>query len=87
MAHVPTASAATAPNPRLGRVLREAGWIFCLAAGIYLLLVLATYNANDPSPFFSGSGDPIANKGGAAGAWLSSTLRSEERRVGKECRL
>ena len=74
MAHVPTASAASAPNPRLGRVLREAGWIFCLAAGIYLVLVLASYDANDPSPFFSRTGESVANKGGAAGAFLSSTL-------------
>jgi S-DNA-T family DNA segregation ATPase FtsK/SpoIIIE len=74
VAHVPTAPSATAPNPRLGRVLREAGWIVFLAAGIYLVLVLATFSANDPSPFFSGNGDPVANKGGAAGAWLSATL-------------
>ena len=75
MAHVPTANA-TAPNPRLGRVLREAGWIVFLAAGIYLVLVLATYSANDPGPFFSGNGDPLANKGGAAGAWRARSSSS-----------
>jgi S-DNA-T family DNA segregation ATPase FtsK/SpoIIIE len=63
-----------APNPRLGRVLREAGWIVFLALGIYLALVLATYSRNDPGPFFSGTGDPIANKGGALGAWLADAL-------------
>jgi DNA segregation ATPase FtsK/SpoIIIE, S-DNA-T family len=61
-------------SPRLGRVLREAGWIIFLAAGVYLLLVLATYQPDDPSPFFSGRGESIANKGGAAGAFLSGTL-------------
>jgi S-DNA-T family DNA segregation ATPase FtsK/SpoIIIE len=55
-------------------VLREAGWIIFLAAGIYLLLVLATYQRNDPGPFFSGTGSPIANKGGAMGAWLADAL-------------
>ena len=74
MAHVPTAPSASAPNPRLGRVLREAGWILFLAAGVYLALVLASFSLGDPSPFSSGSDAPIANRGGAAGAWISSTL-------------
>ena len=61
-------------SPRLGRVLREAGWIIFLAAGVYLLLVLATYQPDDPSPFFSGRGERVANKGGEVGAFLSGTL-------------
>ena len=63
-----------APNPRLGRVVREAGWIVFLAIGIYLALVLASYQRSDPGPFFSGTGDPIANQGGALGAWLADAL-------------
>jgi S-DNA-T family DNA segregation ATPase FtsK/SpoIIIE len=74
VAQVQTASASAASNPRLGRVLREAGWIVCLIAGVYLVLVLATYSATDPSPFYSGSGDPVANQGGPMGAWLAGTL-------------
>jgi DNA segregation ATPase FtsK/SpoIIIE, S-DNA-T family len=61
-------------SPRLGRVLREAGWILFLAVGIYLLLVLASYQREDPGPFFSGTGAPIANKGGPLGAWLADAL-------------
>jgi DNA segregation ATPase FtsK/SpoIIIE, S-DNA-T family len=63
-----------AANPRLGRVLREAGWILLLGVGVYLALVLATYQRSDPGPFFSGAGDAIANKGGVAGAWIAETL-------------
>ncbi len=55
-------------------MLREAGWILLLAAGSYLALVLASYHRGDPGPFFSGTGGPIANKGGIAGAWIAETL-------------
>jgi S-DNA-T family DNA segregation ATPase FtsK/SpoIIIE len=74
MANIPSTPAVAAPNPRLGRVLREAGWIVFLALGLYLMLVLATYSRNDPGPFFSGTGEAIANKGGAMGAWLADAL-------------
>jgi DNA segregation ATPase FtsK/SpoIIIE, S-DNA-T family len=65
---------AGAPNPRAGRVLREAGWIVLLAAGAYLALILASYARGDPGPFFSGTGAAIANKGGVAGAWIAEAL-------------
>ena len=37
-------------------------------------LILATYSRGDPGWSFSGSGAPIANKGGVAGAWLADLL-------------
>ncbi|HUP96352.1 MAG TPA: DNA translocase FtsK 4TM domain-containing protein [Usitatibacter sp.] len=61
-------------NPRIGRVLREAGWILLLGVGSWLALVLVSYDRGDPGPFFSGTGEPIANKGGVAGAWIAETL-------------
>ena len=61
------------PNPRLARVLREAGWILLLAAGIYLALALGTYHENDSGPFVS-TGAPIANRAGAVGAWIANGL-------------
>ena len=61
-------------DPRLARVLREAGWILLAAAGIYLALALATYDRGDPGPFFSGTGAPVANRAGALGAWLADGL-------------
>ncbi len=54
--------------------MREAGWILLLGAGIYLALILGTYQRSDPGPFFSGTGEAIANKGGVAGAWIAETL-------------
>ena len=61
-------------NPRLGRILREAGWIVLAAIGAYLALVLATYHREDPGPFYTGTGGAVANHGGVAGAWLSEAL-------------
>ncbi len=54
--------------------MREAGWILLLAAGAWLALILATYSSSDPGPSFSGSGAPIANKGGAVGAWFADAF-------------
>jgi S-DNA-T family DNA segregation ATPase FtsK/SpoIIIE len=55
-------------------MLREAAWLLLLAVALYLALALATYHRGDPGPFFSGTGEPIANKAGAAGAWLAEVL-------------
>jgi DNA segregation ATPase FtsK/SpoIIIE, S-DNA-T family len=55
-------------------VLREAGWLLLLAVALYLALALATYHRGDPGPFFSGGGGAVANKAGAAGAWIAETL-------------
>ena len=55
-------------------MLREAGWILLFGVGIYLALVLGSYHRSDPGPFFSGTGEPVANKGGVAGAWIAETL-------------
>ncbi|HEX7559646.1 MAG TPA: DNA translocase FtsK 4TM domain-containing protein, partial [Usitatibacter sp.] len=54
--------------------MREAGWILLLAAGAYLALILFTYSRSDPGPSFSGTGAPILNKGGAAGAWFADAF-------------
>jgi S-DNA-T family DNA segregation ATPase FtsK/SpoIIIE len=61
-------------NPKLGRVLREALWILLLGAGLYLVLALASYDKGDPGPFYSGSGAPLANRGGILGAWLADAM-------------
>ena len=55
-------------------MLREAGWILLLGVGAYLALILASYHRGDPGPFFSGTGEPVANRGGVAGAWIAETL-------------
>ena len=75
MAQIPHSRAAPPNgNPRIARVLREAGWIVLLAVGIYLAMALATYHRGDPGPFFSGTGAPIVNRGGVIGAWTADAL-------------
>src|SRR5512139_576322 len=69
-----TPAKAAPSNPRLARVLREAGWILLLAAGIYLALALGSYHKGDLGPVFSGTGAPVANRAGGVGAWLADGL-------------
>jgi S-DNA-T family DNA segregation ATPase FtsK/SpoIIIE len=61
-------------NPRLGRILREAGWIVLAAVGVYLALVLGSYHREDPGPFHSGPSAEVHNRGGVAGAWIAEFL-------------
>jgi S-DNA-T family DNA segregation ATPase FtsK/SpoIIIE len=74
MAESIAARAAPVPNPRLGRVLREAGWIVLLAIAAWVALILASYHRGDPGPFHSAASDVVANKGGFAGAYIAETL-------------
>ncbi len=69
----PPANSVT-PNPRLARVLREAGWILLLAGGIYLALALGTFDKGDPGPFYSGTSAPVVNRAGRVGAWIANLL-------------
>ncbi len=55
-------------------MLREACWIVLAGGACYLALVLASYHRSDPGPSFSGTGAPIANRGGAAGAWIADAF-------------
>jgi S-DNA-T family DNA segregation ATPase FtsK/SpoIIIE len=60
--------------PRFAALLRESWWLLIVAFFAYLALVLATYSRTDPGWSFSGTGAPIANKGGVAGAWIADLL-------------
>ncbi len=68
------AAPGSALSPRFARLVREAWWLVIVAAFIWLALILATYSRSDPGWSFSGTGAPIANKGGVAGAWLADLL-------------
>lgn len=71
------AAVAAAPpplSPRFARLVRESWWLLIVAAFLWLALILATYSREDPGWSYSGSGAPIANKGGVAGAWLADLL-------------
>ncbi len=61
-------------SPRFARLVREAWWLLAAAALLYLALILATYTRGDPGWSFSGTGEPIGNRGGVVGAWLADLL-------------
>ncbi len=61
-------------DPRLARVLREAGWILLAAVGLYLALALGSFDPRDPGPFHSGTGEAVLNRAGGVGAWVAEAL-------------
>ncbi len=61
-------------SPRVARLLRESWWLLVVACFLYLTLILATYTQADPGWSRTGTGMPIANRGGVIGAWLSDLL-------------
>jgi S-DNA-T family DNA segregation ATPase FtsK/SpoIIIE len=63
-----------AASPRFERLLRESRWIVVVAAMSFVALILASYTRSDPSWSFSGTGDPLGNRGGIVGAWLADLL-------------
>ncbi|TDR73935.1 DNA translocase FtsK [Paludibacterium purpuratum] len=60
--------------PRLGALMREAWWLLMAVAAVYLVLILASHSAQDPSWSHSSSDPTVRNYGGAFGAWLSDML-------------
>src|SRR6476660_5203405 len=61
-------------SPRIARLLRESWWLLVVAALLYLALTLVTYTKSDAGWSSTGSGGPIANRGGVVGAWMSDLL-------------
>jgi S-DNA-T family DNA segregation ATPase FtsK/SpoIIIE len=60
--------------PRLGALLREAWWLLMAVAAVYLVLILASHSAQDPSWSHSSPDPTVRNYGGTFGAWLSDIL-------------
>jgi len=60
--------------PRIAALLRESWWLLLVGAAVYLLLILATYNPQDPSWSRQGSAYEVANAGGEVGAWVADIL-------------
>ena len=73
-AAVATRRETTPLSPRFARLVRESWWLVIVAAFIWLALILATYTKSDQAWSYSGTGAPIGNKGGIAGAWLADLL-------------
>jgi S-DNA-T family DNA segregation ATPase FtsK/SpoIIIE len=61
-------------SPRLSALVRESWWLLFVAGFAYLALILATYQRGDPGWSFSGSGEPLHNRGGVVGAWIADLL-------------
>jgi S-DNA-T family DNA segregation ATPase FtsK/SpoIIIE len=69
--------AASAPrplSPRFERLLRESRWLVVVAVLALLALILGSYTPSDPGWSFSGTGAPLANRGGVVGAWIADLL-------------
>ena len=56
------------------RLVNEAWWLFLLLIGLYLAVILVSFDAEDPSWFFASSNDVVQNMGGKVGASISSLL-------------
>src|SRR3954463_6687097 len=61
------------PN-RLVRLLSEARWLATAVALLYFVLILLSYNKNDPGWSHENVVPHVANLGGRAGAWLADLL-------------
>ena len=68
------AAAGETLSPRFRRLVRESWGLLVVAVLVYLALILGTYTRTDPGFSFTGTGAPIANRGGTFGAWLSDLL-------------
>ncbi|GLR14320.1 DNA translocase FtsK [Chitinimonas prasina] len=60
--------------PQITAVLRESWWLAAVVAGIYLVIILASYSPADPGWSHAASDAVVRNKGGAFGAWLADVL-------------
>ncbi|HEU4921930.1 MAG TPA: DNA translocase FtsK 4TM domain-containing protein, partial [Burkholderiales bacterium] len=70
----PASKGGTPLPARLAGLLREARWLLLIAAGLYLLLVFATFQRSDPGWSHSATDAVARNGGGAFGAWLADLL-------------
>ncbi len=66
---------ATGKSLKDAYLVREAWWLVLVLVGLYLAVILISYNTQDPSwSHLSSNGDTIQNMGGAVGAWVSDML-------------
>ena len=74
MPAAPITAPAVTPASRLTRLLRESRWLACIAAAVYLVLILATYQRTDPAWSHSAAGAIARNAGGRIGALGADVL-------------
>ncbi|WP_132999791.1 DNA translocase FtsK [Luteimonas arsenica] len=69
------AEAASAPNPRRQKLLRDIALIAIAPLLVYLLVCMVTYSPSDPGWSNAGSlTAPLNNYGGRVGAWIADVL-------------
>ncbi len=69
------AAAATVPNPRRQKLLRDIALIAIAPLLVYLLACMVTYSPSDPGWSNAGSlTAPLNNAGGRVGAWVADVL-------------
>ena len=69
------AAAASAPNPRRQKLLRDIALIAIAPLLVYLLVCLVTYSSSDPGWTHAGNVTaPLNNAGGKVGAWIADVL-------------
>ncbi len=73
-AHPSPSRSSTTLTVHLGRSLREGLFYLMLAAAIFLLLALASYDVRDPGWSQASSSNEPINLGGWLGAWLADLL-------------
>ncbi len=59
---------------RMSRLVLEVRWLLQLALGLFLLMVLFSYNPHDPSWTNEMQATQVANWGGRVGAWTADIL-------------
>jgi S-DNA-T family DNA segregation ATPase FtsK/SpoIIIE len=59
---------------QLARALREGALFVLMAIAAYLFISLYSYDSKDPGWSYSGSGEPVVNGGGLAGAWFADVF-------------
>jgi DNA segregation ATPase FtsK/SpoIIIE, S-DNA-T family len=65
----------TPQQQKHAHLLREAWWLGLVLVGLYLAVILITYNPQDPSwSHMASEGASISNAGGSVGAWVSDML-------------
>jgi S-DNA-T family DNA segregation ATPase FtsK/SpoIIIE len=60
--------------PRIAALLRESWWLLLVGAALYLLLILVTYDPQDPGWSRQATASEVANAGGEVGAWIADIL-------------
>ena len=64
-----------APPPISNKLVKEAWWLGLVLVGLYIVVILATYQREDPSwSHMAAENAIVQNGGGYVGAWVSDRM-------------